>query len=165
MKKLRLMNRQGGWEILNGFVGGPLLILFIGWMWLSGGMAELSGAKWLAMILASIASPFWLAYGVYRALALTTLWVEFSADNVRVRRLLGEKTYATDEVGGIRFDNKPINMSSSDTGIRINVAEARYVSVHDIQQRSLAAVRVTAADRSRLVRFLQDHGGRHWLPK
>ena len=125
------------------------------------GSESVGSTKELSMNCSGIKSPL----VVTSPPDMTTRWVEFSADNVRVRKLLGEKTYATDEVGGIRFDNKPIKMSSSDTGIRINVAEARYVSVHDIQERSLASVRVTAADRSRLVRFLQDHGGRHWLPK
>ena len=110
-------------------------------------------------------SPFLVVYWVYRALKITTLWVEFSPDGLRVRKLMGITTHTTDEVSGLRFDNQPISMASTDVGVRIPVSEARYVSVHSRGGNTLARVRVTSADRSRLVRFLKDQGGRHWLPK
>ena len=161
---LRLMNRQGGWEVLGGFAGGPLLLIFLGWMWLSGSGSELSGWKWLMLLLGTIASPFLVAYWAYHALAVATLWIEFTPHGVRVRKLLGVTSYSADKVSGLRFDNQPISMHSSDTGLRIPVGEARFVSVHGSGGKTLGRVRVSASDRSRLVRFVQDHGGRQWLP-
>jgi len=153
---IRLTNRQGSIEILGGLAGGPIFVCFVGWLWFSGNVT-VAEPRGMVLLLGSVLLPFFAIYWMYRALMLTTLWIQIGR-TVQIRKLLGKRIYDYENIGAILLDNEPITMDSGLPGVDLEVGKARYLVVKSHANKSLGRIRVSGVGRTKMIRVLQEAG-------